>query len=238
MGIPVGQSSTGTYTFAPAASDLVLYAYSLIGMRRVDLTTQHYIDASMAANLAMVNLSNHMPMRFGLETQTLSLVQGTATYNLATRTIAVPLVTIATTDGSGSTTERVIGPISAYEYRALPTKAQQGPPTSYWFNLASTPTITLWPTPDGTTTYTANVQSFRQLQDVDLTNLKGVDSPYRFLDALATEIAARLADSYQPAKSLPMYGLAEKRLNLALGRDQESVPMTIAPGLSNYYRVY
>ena len=88
MGIPVGQSSTGTYTFAPAASDLVLYAYSLIGMRRVDLTTQHYIDASMAANLAMVNLSNHMPMRFGLETQTLLLVQGTATYNLATRTIA------------------------------------------------------------------------------------------------------------------------------------------------------
>ena len=31
----------GTYSFAPAASDLILYAFSLINIRRSELTTQH-----------------------------------------------------------------------------------------------------------------------------------------------------------------------------------------------------
>ena len=236
MSVPTSQPSTGTYTFAPAASDLILYAYSLCNIRRPELTTQHFVDAGMAANLAMVNLVNHLPMRFALETQAVSLSQGTAIYSLASRTVAVPIVTIATTTG-GSTVERVLGPISAYEYAALPTKAQQGPPTSYFFSLLNVPTLTFWPTPDGNGPYTANVQVFRQLQDVDLTNAKGVDSPYRFLDALATDIAARLAESYKPEKASGLYMLAEKRLNLALSRDQETVNMTISPGLSSYYRV-
>jgi len=236
MSVQTNTGATGTYIFAPAASDLVLYAYSLINIRRTELTTQHFVDAGMAANLAMVNLANHLPMRFALETQALALTQGTATYTLANRTIAVPIVTIATAS-SGTTTERTIGPLSASEYAAIPTKAQQGPPTSYFFSLLEVPTITVWPTPDGNGPYTANVQVFRQLQDVDLTNAKGMDSPYRFLDALATDIAARLSESYQPAKADKLYLLAEKRLNLALGRDQEAVNMSIAPSLGSYYRV-
>jgi len=237
MAIPTSLAGPGTYTFSPSAGDLVLYAFSLINIRPTELTTQHYQDAAMAANLEMVNLSNHLPMRFALETQTVTpLVQGTANYALATRTIAVPIVTIAITSG-GSTVERVLGPISAYEYQALPTKAQQGPPVSYWFSLTSAPSLTLWPTPDGTSTYTLYVQSFRQLQDVDLTNSQGVDSPFRFLDALATGIAARLAESYAPAKAQNLYQLAELRLNRALSRDQEDVPITIMPGLSSYYRI-
>ena len=145
----------------------------------------------MAANLAMVDMSNRMPLRFAMELQQIPLVQGAATYSLASRTIAVSIVTIATTS-SGTTIERTLGPISAYEYQAMPQKAQQAAPTSYFFSLLSTPTLTFWPTPDGAQAYVANVQSFRQLQDVDLTNLQGVDSPYRFLDSLATSIAARL----------------------------------------------
>jgi len=236
VSVPAGQASPGTYSFQPAASDLVLYAYSLCNIRPTELTTQHLIDAAMAANFAMVNLSNNLPMRFALETQTVNLTAGTAAYTLAARTIAVPIVTISVSSG-GVTTERVLGPISAYEYRAQPVKAQQAPPTSYWFNLAVPPVLTFWPTPDVSSTYTANVQSFRQLQDVDLTNALGVDSPYRFLDALVTDMAARLADSYQPAKSQDLYAKARDRLMLALGRDQESVPMTISPGLGGYYRV-
>ena len=236
MSIPTNTGVPGTYVFAPAAADLVLYAFSLCNIRSTELTTQHYADAGMAANLAMVNLANHLPMRFALETQPVALTQGNPTYTLASRTIAVPIVTIATTSG-GTTTERTIGPVSASEYAAIPTKAQQGPPTSYFFSLLTVPTITFWPAPDANGPYTANVQVFRQLKDVDLTNAQGVDSPYRFLDALATDMAARLAESYQPAKADKLYVLAEKRLNLALGRDQETVNMSIAPSFGSYYRV-
>lgn len=237
MSVPTSQAAPGTYTFAPAASDIVLYAFSLCGIRPTELSQHHYVDAAMAANLAMVNLTNRLPLRFAIELQTVPLVQGTATYNLATRTVAAPIVTIGTTSG-GVTTERVIGPISSYEYRALPTKAQEGPPTSYWFNLGHTPQLVLWPVPDDAATYTAYVQTLRQLQDVDLTNSQGVDSPYRFLDTLTTDIAARLAESYQPAKAPPLYALAKERFALAIARDIEDVPMTISPALSGYYRTF
>ena len=260
MSIPVGLPGPGTYSFSPAASDLVLYAYSLINIRRTELTTQHYVDAAMAANLAMVDLSNRNPLRFTLETQAISLVQGTASYALAPRTIAVSIVTIATTtsgqtlvfgqgllyDGSiyrndvsasfAGAPDKVMG--FGSQYQALPNKAQQAPPTSYFFSLTAAPTLTIWPTPDGTQTYTANVQSFRQLMDVDLSNAQGVDSPYRFLDAFTTGIAARLAESYQPAKAPALYVLYEQRLALALSRDQESTPISLAPNLGSYYRVY
>lgn len=237
MTVPTNLGQTGTYSFAPSAADLVIYAWSLINVRPPDLGTQHWLDAAMAANLAMVDLSNRMPLRFALETQSFPLVAGTATYNLAQRTIAVPIVTISTTSGS-TTIERTLGPISAYEYQAMPVKGQTGAPTSYFFSLLSTPTLTFWPTPDSVQTYTANVQVFRQLQDVDLTNLLGVDAPFRFLDALATGIAARLAESYQPAKAPALYGLYEQRIALAIGRDQDTTNITIAPTLSSYFRVY
>ncbi len=242
MTVPTNSGTTNSWSFAPSAGNLILYAYSLINLRRADLSTDHLIDAAMAANFAMVEMTNRNPLRFALETLSTgsggipAITQGNAVYALPNRTLAVSIVTIAT--GSGATlVERVLGPISAYEYQALPNKNQQSPPTSYFFSLLNVPTLTLWPAPDGGGPYTANIQTFRQLQDVDLTNGQGVDSPYRFLDALVTNIAARLAESYMPAKADRLYAQYEQRMQLAQGRDQETTNLSILPGLSSYYQI-
>jgi hypothetical protein len=242
MAVPTSLPPPSAYSFAPSAGDIIHYAFSLCGLRRPDLGAAHYVDAAMAANLAMVEISNRNPHRFAMETLSTgaggipAITQGTATYALPNRVIAVPIVTIAT--GSGATlTERVLGPISAYEYQAMPNKGQTGQITSYFFSLLAVPTLTFWPTPDGGGPYTANIQSFRQMKDVDLTNVQGVDSPYRFLDALATGIAARLADSYQPARAADLYAKYEIRMTMAQGRDQETANISILPGLSSYYRI-
>jgi len=235
MGVPTNVGETGTYVFAPTAADIVLFAWSMCNLRPTDLTAQHHIDAGIAANLVMGDISNQNPHRFTMELQTVPLIQGTATYNLAARTIVVPIVTIAITTG-GTTIERVLGPISAYEYQAQPTKALQAPPTSYFFNLAATPTLTFWPVPDASSTYTANVQSFRQLQDVDFTNSQGVDAPYRFLGAFTAGLAAELAECYAPAKADKFRALYEGRMLRGQGRDQETTNMSITPALGSYYR--
>ena len=315
MTVPTNAGNTGTWNFAPSASDIVLYAYSLINIRRPELTTEHFVDAGMAANFAMIEMSNLNPMRFALETLstgagnsvatsaatssgntltfatspgsvtgyyvadgtnstaipanttvlsvtgsgpytvTLSatvtgvgsgdsitfsaiapITQGTAVYTLPNRTLAIPIVTIATGSGQ-SLVERVLGPISAYEYQAMPNKNEQAPPTSYFFSLLDVPTLTFWPTPDGGGPYQANIQTFRQLQDVDLTSGQGVDNPYRFLDAFATSVAARLAESWAPAKADRLYAMAERRMQLAQSRDQETTNMSILPGLQSYYQI-
>jgi hypothetical protein len=230
-------TSTGTYTFAPSAADIVLNAYSMIQIRRTEMTTQHLQDAYMQSNLLMVDITNRNPLRWGLETQT-QVLSATSTYTLSNRTIAIPVAYITTTVGS-QTIDRVIGPISASEYAAIPNKAQSAPPTSFFFSLLTTPTITLWPVPDASTISlggTLTMQTLRQLQDVDLASGTTLDSPYRFLDAITTGLAARLAEMYRPERAQWLETRYEQKMTLALGRDQEQAPLYITPGLSNYFR--
>ena len=235
MTIPVGSGTTGTYTFAAGAGDLVLLAFSRIGLRRSDLSTQHLVDAGMEANLLMVDVTNRSPNRWTLETQSQALTSPTAVYTLSNRTIGIGLAYISTTSG-GVTTDRVLGPISATEYASIPNKGTLAPPTSYFFSLLTTPTITLWPAPDTGGPYTLNMLTFRQNQDVDLTNGQSVDCPYRFLDAFATGLAARLAEIYAPAKADRLYAQYEQRFTLAASLDAESTPIFITPGLAGYFK--
>lgn len=230
-------TSTGTFTFAPSAADIVLNAYAMIQIRRTELTTHHLQDAYMAFNLLMVDITNRNPLRWGLETQT-QVLSATSAYTLTNRTIAIPMAYIRTTVG-GASIDRVIGPISASEYAAIPNKDQTAPPTSFFFSLLSTPTITIWPVPDAATLALGGVlhmQTLRQLEDVDLTNGQTLDSPYRFLDAISTGLASRLADMYRPERSDSLLGRYEQKMRLALGRDQEQVPLFITPGLAGYFR--
>jgi hypothetical protein len=230
-------TSTGTYSFAPSAADIVLNAYSMIQIRRTEMTTQHLQDAYMQSNLLMVDITNRNPLRWGLETQT-QILSATSAYTLTNRTIAIPVATITTTVG-GSTIDRVIGPISASEYAAIPNKAQSAPPTSFFFSLLTTPTITLWPVPDASTIAAGgvlNIQTLRQVQDVDLTGGATLDSPYRFLDAITTGLASRLAEMYRPERAQWLTTRFEQKMTLALGRDQEQAPLFITPGLAGYFR--
>lgn len=234
-------ATSGTYAFNPSAGDIVLNAFGMIQLRRWELTTQHLTDAAFHANMLMVDISNRNPNRWVMETQEIALSSGTPTYNLADRTVAVSIVTIRQTINSVSS-DRVIGPLSAADYEALPNKAQLAAPTSYFFSLLTpTPTISLWPTPNATSTYTARVQTFRQLQDVVLAGGVTMDSPYRFLDAITTGMAARLAVVYPeklpyPEKAKELDAAYQSRFLLAAAQDQESTPMYVQPLMRGYYR--
>jgi hypothetical protein len=231
-------TSTNTYAFSPSAADVVLNAYAMIQIRRTEMTTQHLQDAYMASNLLMVDITNRNPLRWGLETQTVPLVLGTPTYTLTNRTIAIPVAYITTTVGS-QTIDRVIGPISASEYAAIPNKSQAAPPTSLFFSLLTTPTVTLWPVPDASVINAGgllNLQTLRQVQDVNLAGGATLDSPYRFLDAITTGLASRLAEMYRPERAMPLEASYERKMTLALGRDQEQAPLFITPGLAGYFR--
>lgn len=234
-------TTTGTYDFNPSAGDIVLGAFGMIQLRRYELTTEHLVNAAFHSNLLMVDFSNRNPNRWAMETQEVALSQNTPTYNLANRTIGVALATIRTTVNNVST-DRVIGPLSATDYEALPTKLQEGAPTSFFFSLLTpTPTISVWPTPDGNTSYTLRVQTFRQMQDVSLPSGVTLDAPYRFLDAFTTGLAARLAVVYpeklpSPNRVVELETAYKDRFQLAAAQDQESTPMYVQPVLGGYYR--
>jgi hypothetical protein len=131
--------------------------------------------------------------------------------------------------------------MSATEYAAIPNKSQTGFPNAYWLNLAvPAPTITLYYPPDTNYTYTLNLTTFRQVQDVNPANGQTLDAPYRFIDAFTYGLAARLA-VFHPDKSRPnladsLEAQYEKKLILASETDQENVNMYVVPGLQGYFR--
>lgn len=233
-------TSSGTYTFNPAAAEVYAAAFGMIGIRRTEITVQHITDANYHANMVMVDFSNRNPNQWALEIQSVVLTTGVNTYNLTNRTIAIAAAYISTTVG-GSVNDRVISSMSATEYAAIPIKSQQGFPNSYWLNLANpTPTVHIYYTPDSAFTYTLNITTFRQMQDISPANGQTLDAPYRFIDAFTTGLAARLSIVYPDPKrpNLPkdLDLLYERRMTLASGTDQENVNLYVTPGLQGYFR--
>lgn len=228
--------STGTYTFSPDSSDIVINAYSRIQIRRAALTADHLQDASMEANLLLTEWASKQPLLWKSETQNLGvLVQGTATYTPAARTVDILLAYIRTGTGS-SQVDRTIGPLSTTEYQSIPTKALQGTPSSFWFNRQISPSIVLWPVPDSGGPYTLILQTVSQVQDMSIVGGTTLDTPYRFYDAFIAGLAHRLARIYAPKLEQQRKLDAKEAWDNAAGNDVESVPMYIYPGLSSYFR--
>lgn len=235
-------SYSGTYTFSPPLSRLILSALGRIGIRGPEIVAHHMSDAEFEANLLLSEWSNRQPNLWLSDLVSVPLVSGTATYTLSTEVVAIQLAYISTTSGS-TTTDRPIGAFSATEYASQANKAQSGPPTAYWFNRQITPQITMWPVPDSTVSYTLGLRCVRQTQDAVTAGGLNVEIPYRFNTAFVDGLAARLAGVYPEAAikalgagALPMLeAKADKSWGIAAGNDTERVALHITPQLGGYF---
>ena len=228
-------TSSQTYSWNPAVSDLVVNAFARIQIRTPELTAQHLADAAMECNLLAAQFSNRNPNQFLMETPTIPLVQGQAVYQLPSRTVAIGIVYLTVGYGTPGAFDSPMGPISATDWGAISVKAMQGQPTTAVFTLLPTPTLTVWPVPDAGGPYLLSAQSFRQMQDVSLVNGQTLDAPYRFLEPFTAGLAARLARIYAPA----LYPIRKQDFedvwSESASRDQADVNLYITPGLSAYY---
>lgn len=227
---------SGTYAFTPALGDVVLNAFSRIGLRRTSLTAEHMQDAAIEANLQLVEISNLQPNLWTSEGEEIALVEGQATYTLPAYTVMVTIGVIRTNAGTEQQQDRVIFPVSTYEYQAYPNKLQQGTPTTYWFNRQITPEITLWQVPDGNGPYVLRLQTVRQVQDAVMAGGLNVEVPYRFQDAFTAGLANRLARIYAPERLAETGAEAKRTWDIAATQDTENVGLYLVPGVQTYYR--
>lgn len=243
--------SSGTTAFNPAASELILNAFSRCGKSGAILNPEMLRQAAVEANLLNVEWVNRGYNLWKQETlqfpSNSTLTPGTFQYALPATTIMVTLAWIET-GTAPNTVDRVMGPLSAVEYKSITNKLQSGPPTSYWYDRQIIPLMNLWPVPDSALPYTAFCQAFTQIQDVVLPGGVTLDAPYRFLDAFTGGLAERLAVHYaperlgtrgDPARGIPGQGLAgaaERAWQFATTQDVENRPLVIIPDCSSYYR--
>lgn len=228
-------TSSGTYTYSPPASNLLLAAYARIGVRRTSITPEQIADGIIESNLVLVDFANRQPLLWKSELISQVLTQGVATYTLPSNVVMILLAYIETGSGT-STIDRVLGVLSTVEYAALTNKTQQAQPTSFWLDRQKTPTITLWQVPDGGGPYTLYMRCVTQVQDAVMPSGVTMDLPYRFLDAFTAGLAYRLARIHAPQLEQQRKMDAMEAWNIASGSDVENVPMIISVGNSSYFR--
>jgi len=227
-------TTSGTYNFSPSLGELVLYAYYLIGVRSTALTQQHMEVARMAANIVCADFSNKGVNLWQVQFITVPLVQGQATYSVNANTVTMLDAYISTTTGT-STVDRIIMPISRTEYASYPNKAQQGYPTVFWNDRLLSPTVTLWPVPDGTQT-SLNYYSIVQLQDAVLTDGQAPDIPYLWLKAFVYALATEFAFIWEIDRVAVLTPIAGAAYEAAATTNVETSQFFISPMISSYFR--
>lgn len=230
-------TTTGLFSYNPATSNLVLQAYARIGIRRAEIVTQHLEDAYNEANLVQVEMGNRLPNLFLDELYTQTLTEGTATYTLPSRFLAIqaPYLSI-TPSGAGTPQDILIYGYSVYEYSAIPDKTSQGQPTVYWLNLLATPEISFWPVPDGNSTYVFKARIQRQVQDASLASGATTDVTWQWLDVYVAKLAHRLARIYARELEAQRRLDAEEAWTYAASTGKEQVPQFLQVQTYGYYR--
>lgn len=227
-------TTSGTYIFNPSLGELVIYSYNMIGIRGTSLLQEHMEAARMASNLMLGRWSSQGVNLWAVDLVTVALVQGTATYDVDANTI-VMLDAYVTTGTGTSAINRVIMPISRTEYASYPNKTQQGFPTTFWFDRLLSPTVTLWPVPDGNEV-SLSYYRVRQVQDSDLANGQNVEIPAYFLEAFAYGLAHRLATIWAPDKVQMLKPMADEAYAIAASQNIETANTYISPMISSYWR--
>jgi len=227
-------ATSGTYAYNPSLGEITLYAFNLCGVRNTALLQEHMESARMSANMLLGRWSSQGVNLWCVDLETIPLVQGTSTYAVPSNTI-VMLDAYVVQNTGGAAINRLILPISRSEYASYPNPQQQGFPTTYWFDRLLSPTVTLWPVPDGGET-SFNYYRVRQIQDSNFANGQQVEIPYYFMEAFAFGLAQRLAMIWAPDKVALLKPLADESYDIASRQNIETAQQYISPMVSSYFR--
>jgi len=159
-----------------------------------------------------------------------------ATYSVNPNTVMI-LDSYITTGNTGTATEvdRIILPVSRTEYASYPNKQNTGFPTIFWFDRLISPTVSLWPAPDGNQV-SLKYYRVRQVQDSAFTDGQTVEIPYLWLDAFASGLASRLAMQWAQPLVTMLKPIADEAYLIAADQNVETANQYISPQVSGYYR--
>ena len=211
-------STTGTYAFDPAVADFVDEAFERCELDPATLTGRHVTSARRSLSFLFSEWSNLGIHLWAVDQQTQLLTASDPTYNCPAGTIAILEMVVRR-----NSVDTPITPMARDEYLAIPNKTHEGLPSQYYFDRAiTTPTITLWDTPENSTDSIIYYR-MRALQDVG-TATNTLDIPPRWFEALASGLAAKLSVKYAKDRIGPLKGEAKSQLALVMQEDRQRTP--------------
>lgn len=179
-------TTSGTTTFNLNIIEIIAEAYERCGV--LVLSGRDYQTARRSLDLMMLDWANRGFNLWTVEEGTTSLTEGTATYNLASDTVDL-VETLLRTGSGANQQDYTLNRISVSTYATIPNKNVTGRPVQVYVNRQITPQFTVWPVPDGSTTYTLAWWRLRRIQDTGTPGSNTMDIPWRFLPALTAGLA-------------------------------------------------
>jgi hypothetical protein len=224
-------ATSGTASFNMDLNDIAEEAWSRCGSEirtGWDLRTTR-----ISLNLLFASWANQGINMWTIEQGQQVLTPGTNTYTLPADTVDLIEHVIRTGAGSASTqADLTITRISVSTYSSIPNKLQQARPIQVWINRQQpAPTITVWPTPDNSQTYTFVYWRLRRIQDAGAGGTYTQDIPFRFLNALVAGLAYYLSMKIPGAmERMPaLEAQYREAWDLASSEDREKAAVRFVP---------
>lgn len=220
-------ATSGTTSFNMDFTEIAEEAWERAGreMRSgYDLRT-----ARRSMNLMTIEWQNRGINLWTIDEGTVSLTQGTATYDLPADTIDLLEQVVRT--GAGTTQQDLtITRISVSTYATIPNKTDTGRPIQVFIErLRDNPRITVWPVPSSDE-YTFVYWRLRRIEDAG-SGAQTADMNFRFLPCLVAGLAYHIAMKVpELAPRVDMLKAEyEAQFVLAAGEDREKTPFRFVP---------
>lgn len=223
-------ATSGTTTFNMDFTEIAEEAWERAGreMRSgYDLRT-----ARRSMNLLTIEWQNRGINMWTIDEGTISLVQGTSSYDLPADTIDLLEHVIRTGSGNVSTqSDLSISRISVSTYASIPNKLTQGRPIQIYIDRGqANPSATVWPVPDASSTYVLKYYRMRRIQDAG-SGVEDADVNFRFLPCLVAGLAYYISQKDpELAPRIPMLQTEyERQFDLAAQEDREKASISLVP---------
>ena len=201
-------SASGTYAYEPTVAEWCDEAFERCGLDPAELTVRHLRSARRSLNLMFSEWPARGVKLWAVDQVTLDMIDGTATYNAATGTICILDAVIRR-----SGVDVPMFAMSRSEYADIPTKTTEGMPTRFYFARTTTPTITVWLTPENSTDDMLYWR-VRRLQDVG-SPANTLDVTSIWFEPVASGLAAKLAVKFAPDRIKTLTALADHAFAVA-----------------------
>ena len=227
-------ATSSSRDFELDVADYVEEAFERCGL---ELRTGYDLkSATRSLNLMLAEWANRGLNQWTVAQKTIDMVKDTTVYTIdstnPTATIDVLDVFIRETIQS-QITDVPLSRLSRAQYAHVSTKSTTGKPNQFFINKVLSPTVTVWPAPDKSSTYTLHLNVLTRMEDADV-GVNTMDLPFRFYPCLAAGLAYYLAIKRAPQKVGMLKQMYEEEFNRALSQDEERASFRVAPDLRDY----
>jgi hypothetical protein len=224
---------SGAYTFgiSTEAVDLIEEAFERCGIDPSAISAQRLLSARRSLGFMFSNWSNDGPKLWNIYQHIITLAEGDPDYDLPANTIYVLDDAFTRQDDGGVNRDLGIGPISRSEYAGYTNKLQESErPTAYYVQRTLTPVLYVWPVLQVGASCSLVLNLVRISQDVGKLSNQ-IDAPQRAFDAIASDLAYRLAVKFNPQRAADLKVDRDESYALFDIEDRERVPVRIYPDI-------